>query len=66
MEFTIQIPAGKDCFHKSGKLCYFHEWVENPVNNRKAFCNIFGEFMHNEKCMDCLKKEKVNIVYVEG
>ena len=64
MEFTILIPAGKNCFHKSGSRCYFHEFVEEyPVTD--GFCNLFGEYLNEAKCKQCLEKQPVTIKYVE-
>ena len=64
MEFTILIPAGKDCFHKSGKSCHFHEFVEEyPVTD--GFCNLFGEYLHEMKCDKCTSKQPVTIKYTE-
>ena len=65
MEFTIQIPAGKDCFHKNGKLCYFHEFLEIPSQYGNAYCNVFGDFLRNAKCRQCMEKQLITIKYAE-
>ena len=65
MEFTIQIPAGKDCFHKSGSRCYFHEFTDSVTLTHEAFCNLFGEYVFKHKCQPCANKQKINIVYTE-
>lgn len=66
MEFTILIPAGKGCFHKSGSRCYFHEFVnDSSLLTAESFCNLFGEYLHEMKCDKCTSKQPVTINYAE-